>query len=104
MEGRGEKEREREEKKQKEEKREGGEGGGRGETEGVENEHLVLGTVELAWTYPFGHKINLLLTKRKARNRLSVLGNVIPSERFANIKFHRNDPNENFHQEVPTLT
>lgn len=52
--------------------------------EGVENEHPVLGTVELAWTYPFGHKINLLLTKRKARNRLSVLGNVIPSEGFAN--------------------
>lgn len=85
MEGRGEKEREREEKKRKEEKREGeGEGGGREEMEGVEHEHLVLGTVELAWTYPFGHKINLLLTKRKARNRLSVLGNVIPSEGFAN--------------------
>lgn len=33
--------------------------------EGVENEHLVLGTVELALTVPFDHKINLFLTKGK---------------------------------------
>lgn len=55
------------------ERREGGVEGGRKERGRVENECLVIGAGELTLKVPFSLKINLFLTKRKARKSIKCL-------------------------------